>query len=911
MPKDESIDRLITALEGADSLWKESAARLRPGRALLPERLLRLLHRPLRHRPAGGTRGAPGRRRSFPLRRGLPSGRGRRGPSSGPRGPFPETRGRASSIPSEPRRPRTPGSARRAPRRAPPSSCPRADAPCTRARPTTCRTYGLALREDGRNPRPRVRAELRAAPPAERVLETAIDAARLAAVDQALVEVASRAGLPAGAETTIAHAVDRLGVSCRSRSRAPSSSRRPHPGPAGPRPPRRAPWITAPSSTTSAGAWISAKRRAARVDLDALFRVDDCRAPCPRPRGARRGSRPRRAPPSPITSSASEMIVPLKAPSIRKTSSNVSVPSSRAPRSRKPFSVPPALLRAHASPLPDELLEEADELLLRVERDAHLAAALLPPDLDLRPERTRARRSSASRVSASDGARLLLLRAAPPRSPRRAPRPRARRGRAGRSPSRASPGRRPTESARSARACPAVSAPDSSASRTAAGSFRRRSAFATVARSLPTRSATSSCVSEKSSRRCRYASASSSGRQVAPLHVLDEREEEVVAVRRRPRARGRAPPRGPRAARRARAARRRGSGSARPSRVTRTGWRIPVFAIERESSSIPSSSKRRRGWRRFASRSASGTVRSAGGLAAALRASGMSADRPRPSARLLGHRRNRSSREPRRRVSGSSRRSSSRAMREIGLGARASARRRAGSACRRTAPPPGARCAGTGVRNTRSPKCFRISSRTCRERFVRSSHIVATTPARSRRGFRLSFTRSIVARSSDTPSSAKYSHWIGRRTPVRRRERVHASGSPATAGSRSRTNSNRSFTPARRSLSRNSRRSASTSSTSAPTRSRFAGSERQARQLRRAGDLLERGLPEQPVVRRCRERGLVDAEAARRIALRIEVHEEHGPLERGERGGEADGGRRLADAPLLVRDGEDRRRCFT
>ena len=89
-------------------------------------------------------------------------------------------------------------------------------------------------------------------------------------------------------------------------------------------------------------------------------------------------------------------------------------------------------------------------------------------------------------------------------------------------------------------------------------------------------------------------------------------------------------------------------------------------------------------------------------------------------------------------------------------------------------------------------------------------------------GLRLSLTRSIVARSSETPSSAKYSHWMGTTTPsaavsaltVRR---------PSEGGQSTNTKSNSRRSGSSCSLSRYSRRSEETSSISAPTRSRFAG----------------------------------------------------------------------------------------
>ena len=89
--------------------------------------------------------------------------------------------------------------------------CPALDLPAGRctvyaARPTTCRTYGLALRSAAAVVLPACELNLPGAPSA-RVLETAIEAERLAAVDQSLLEVAARAGYPAGAETTVAHAL--------------------------------------------------------------------------------------------------------------------------------------------------------------------------------------------------------------------------------------------------------------------------------------------------------------------------------------------------------------------------------------------------------------------------------------------------------------------------------------------------------------------------------------------------------------------------------------------------------------------------------------------------------------------------------------------------------------------------------
>jgi Fe-S-cluster containining protein len=89
--------------------------------------------------------------------------------------------------------------------------CPALELPSGRctvyaARPTTCRTYGLALRSGDETLVPACELNFSGASP-ERVLETAIEAGDLTRVDQSLVEIASEAGLPAGVETTIAHAL--------------------------------------------------------------------------------------------------------------------------------------------------------------------------------------------------------------------------------------------------------------------------------------------------------------------------------------------------------------------------------------------------------------------------------------------------------------------------------------------------------------------------------------------------------------------------------------------------------------------------------------------------------------------------------------------------------------------------------
>jgi len=64
-------------------------------------------------------------------------------------------------------------------------------------------------------------------------------------------------------------------------------------------------------------------------------------------------------------------------------------------------------------------------------------------------------------------------------------------------------------------------------------------------------------------------------------------------------------------------------------------------------------------------------------------------------------------------------------------------------------------------------------------------------------------------------------------------------------------------------------------------------------------------IAEENVTGAALERALVDAAAHGRIALWIEIDEEHAPLRCGERGRKIDGGRRLADAAFLIRDCDD------
>jgi len=90
-------------------------------------------------------------------------------------------------------------------------ACPLLELPSGRcavyeSRPVTCRTYGLAWREETTVVHPACPLNLDEATP-ERTLETAVDVAPLLAGDQARAELARSAGLPSGAATTVAHAL--------------------------------------------------------------------------------------------------------------------------------------------------------------------------------------------------------------------------------------------------------------------------------------------------------------------------------------------------------------------------------------------------------------------------------------------------------------------------------------------------------------------------------------------------------------------------------------------------------------------------------------------------------------------------------------------------------------------------------
>jgi len=128
--------------------------------------------------------------------------------------------------------------------------CPLLELPSGRcrvydARPVTCRTYGLPVKAGGALSEPACPLNFVGAPPG-RSVEAAIDARNLLALDQTIAEEATAAGLPGGAETTLAHVLAgrtfpwRGGPPEVSRPFRPSAEGRPpRPGPAGaPLPPR-------------------------------------------------------------------------------------------------------------------------------------------------------------------------------------------------------------------------------------------------------------------------------------------------------------------------------------------------------------------------------------------------------------------------------------------------------------------------------------------------------------------------------------------------------------------------------------------------------------------------------------------------------------------------------------------------
>ena len=85
-----------------------------------------------------------------------------------------------------------------------------------------------------------------------------------------------------------------------------------------------------------------------------------------------------------------------------------------------------------------------------------------------------------------------------------------------------------------------------------------------------------------------------------------------------------------------------------------------------------------------------------------------------------------------------------------------------------------------------------------------------------------------------------------------------------------------------------------------------AGHHQQALDVRAGGHHVgQRDALDERVVRRRDAAAVLDAERGRGVALRVEVDDQHPLPELGQRGGDVDGGRGLADAALLVRDHDD------
>ena len=85
------------------------------------------------------------------------------------------------------------------------------------------------------------------------------------------------------------------------------------------------------------------------------------------------------------------------------------------------------------------------------------------------------------------------------------------------------------------------------------------------------------------------------------------------------------------------------------------------------------------------------------------------------------------------------------------------------------------------------------------------------------------------------------------------------------------------------------------------------GGDEQARHRGRNDDLAQGFFADQHLVARSCSSAPIDAEPGRGVALGIEIEDQHALADRGERRSKIDGGGRLADAALLVRQGENAR----
>ena len=84
-----------------------------------------------------------------------------------------------------------------------------------------------------------------------------------------------------------------------------------------------------------------------------------------------------------------------------------------------------------------------------------------------------------------------------------------------------------------------------------------------------------------------------------------------------------------------------------------------------------------------------------------------------------------------------------------------------------------------------------------------------------------------------------------------------------------------------------------------------AGQQVEAARIDGHDDVRRRAVAQQDVADRALEQALVHAAAHRRVALRVEIDQQHAAPGSGERGRQVDGRRRLADATLLVCDCDD------
>ena len=83
------------------------------------------------------------------------------------------------------------------------------------------------------------------------------------------------------------------------------------------------------------------------------------------------------------------------------------------------------------------------------------------------------------------------------------------------------------------------------------------------------------------------------------------------------------------------------------------------------------------------------------------------------------------------------------------------------------------------------------------------------------------------------------------------------------------------------------------------------GHEAQQRHCGLHHHFVHRGIASEELVDGAAHSRRIESEAGGGVGLGVEIDEQHGMAELRQRGAEVDGGGRLADAPLLVDDGED------